>query len=88
MIHIRTSAIVGKEFRAREQVGAKETNVVGRGIWSLAMENHNLVLECMCLLEKKKKKKTKTWLQGVIIGLQHIQSLVSKPSLKSLSKKK
>jgi hypothetical protein len=52
------------------------------------MENHNLVLECMCLLEKKKKKKTKTWLQGVIIGLQHIQSLVSKPSLKSLSKKK
>jgi len=85
MIHIRTSAIVGKELRAREQVGAKETNVVGRGIWSLAMENHNLVLECMCLLEKKK---TKTWLQGVIIGLQHIQSLVSKPSLKSLSKKK
>jgi hypothetical protein len=59
MIHIRTSAIVGKELRAREQVGAKETNVVGRGIWSLAMENHNLVLECMCLLEKKKKKKLK-----------------------------
>ncbi len=57
MIHIRTSAIVGKELRAREQVGAKETNVVGRGIWSLAMENHNLVLECMCLLEKKKKLK-------------------------------
>jgi len=56
MIHIRTSAIVGKELRAREQVGAKETNVVGRGIWSLAMENHNLVLECMCLLEKKKTK--------------------------------
>jgi hypothetical protein len=57
MTHIRTSAIVGKELWVREQVGAKETNVVGHGIWSLAMESRNLVLECMCLLGKKKQKK-------------------------------
>ncbi len=57
MTHIWTSAIVGKELWAREQVGAKKTNVVGHGIWFLAMENHNLVLECMCLLGKKQQLK-------------------------------
>lgn len=42
---IWVSAVVKKELQVRKQIRARERNATGHGVGSLAVANHNLLLE-------------------------------------------